>query len=103
MRLATLIDRNTDCLVRLSVSGSLAGMTVMTTIKVPATLRDIVRSEAATQGVSQAEYLAQAVAAARQADFLAKAANQKPDQAYLDEFHEWDGVDLVGTRSGTLP
>ena len=75
----------------------------MTTIRVPITLRDIVRSEAATQGVSQAEYLARAVAAAQQADFLARAASQRPDQAYLDEFREWDGADLVGTRSGTLP
>jgi hypothetical protein len=71
----------------------------MTTIKVTAETRDLVRAEAESHGVSQGELIDRAVRELSHREWLAEVAAWTPDAEYLAELREWDQADL-GTSVG---
>jgi len=65
-----------------------------TTIRVPVTLRDQIRSGAAERRLKQADYIGLALRELKQAEFLRSVAATAWDQDALTEAREWDQADL---------
>jgi hypothetical protein len=74
----------------------LIGMTTLTTIKVPGTTRDLVRDQAASHGMTQAELIEHAIHEMNYREWLAKVESEEPSEEYLAEMREWDRADLGG-------
>lgn len=68
-------------------------MSELTTIKVPATLRDRVKA-ASCRGETQGDTIARALAALERERFWAQVATQVPDEEYLAEAATWERASL---------
>lgn len=67
-------------------------MTLLTTVKVPVGLRDRVRRNARNHGMTLGDYLDRAVTELEQAEFIRAVQAQKPDDSYVAEAIELDGL-----------
>ena len=65
-----------------------------TMIRVPATLRDQIRSQAAAHGLKQADLLRLALRELEQAEFLRSVASIKWDDEAQAESQAWDDAEL---------
>ena len=72
--------------------GILIGMTLLTTVKVPVSLRDRVRRNARNHGLTLGDYLDRAVNELEQAEFIRAVQAQKPDAAYVADAMELDAI-----------
>jgi len=66
----------------------------MTTVKVPAELRDRIKAHAADHDESQSDYIERAVRELEYREWLTRVEAFVPDETYLAEARAWDEADL---------
>jgi hypothetical protein len=71
--------------------------TAETSIRVPVSLRDRIKTEASRLGLKQADLLGLALRELQQAEFLRAVAAVELDSAATVEATQWDEADLAGT------
>ena len=78
-------------------------MTLLTTVKVPVSLRDRVRRNARNHGMTLGDYLDKAVSELEQAEFIRAVQAQKPDDAYVAETMVLDALSAPITEPWVGP
>ena len=74
-----------------------------TTIRVPVSLRDLIRSQAASHGLKQADLLSLALRELEQAEFLRSVAAVPWDETPDAEAQTWDDAELVSSLDPWQP